>query len=216
MELRLYDYAASANCFKVRLLLAQLGTTYERVPVDIFAGDTLTDEYGALNPARTTPVLQLPDGRVVLESAAMLVYLAEGSSLWPDDAFERAEVLRWLVYEQAEIIPATGGLRFRLATGRLAPDDPDAQRRRQAGEEVLARLDRHLESRRFLVADRYSIADIAVFGYVHVAGEAGFDMAAYSHVSAWLERVRSQPGYMNDLEPYPPNAAALAGRSIYG
>ena len=216
MELRLYDYAASANCFKVRLLLAQLGTSYERVPIDIFAGDTLTDEYGALNPARTTPVLQLPDGRVVLESAAMLVYLAEGSSLWPDDAFERAEVLRWLVYEQAEIIPATGGLRFRLATGRLAPDDPDAQRRRQAGEEVLALLDRHLESRRFLVADRYSIADIAVFGYVHVADEAGYDMAAYPHVGAWLERVRSQPGYMNDLEPYPPNAAALAGRSIYG
>ena len=81
---------------------------------------------------------------------------------------------------------------------------------------MLALLDRHLESRRFLVADRYSIADIAVFGYVHVADEAGYDMAAYPHVSAWLERVRSQPGYMNDLEPYPPNAAALAGRSIYG
>ncbi len=216
MSLKLYDYAASANCFKVRLLLAQLGTSYERVPVDIFAGETLTDEYGVLNPARTTPVLQLPDGRVVLESAAMLVYLADGSALWPDDAFERAEVIRWLVYEQAEIIPATGGLRFRLATGRLVPGDPDAQRRRQAGEEVLALLDRHLESRRFLVADRYSIADIAVFGYVHVADEAGYDMAAYPHVSAWLQRVRSQPGYMNDLEPYPPNAAALAGRSIYG
>jgi glutathione S-transferase len=214
--LRLYDYAASANCFKVRLLLAQLGTSYERVPVDIFAGETLTDEYGVLNPARSTPVLQLPDGRVVLESAAMLVYLADDSALWPDDAFERAEVIRWLVYEQAEIIPATGGLRFRLATGRLVPGDPDAQRRRQAGEEVLALLDRHLESRRFLVADRYSIADIAVFGYVHVADEAGYDMASYPHVSEWLERVRSQPGYMNDLEPYPPNAAALAGRSIYG
>ena len=214
--LRLYDYAASANCFKVRLLLAQLGTRYERVPIDIFAGETLTDEFGALNPARTTPVLQLPDGRVVLESAAMLVYLAEGSALWPDDAFERAEVLRWLVYEQAEIIPATGGLRFRLATGRLAPRIPT----RSVGGRPARRCSRCsigiCESRRFLVADRYSIADIAVFGYVHVADEAGYDMGAYPHVSAWLERVRSQPGYMNDLEPYPPNAAALAGRSIYG
>jgi glutathione S-transferase len=215
-RLRLYDYAASGNCYKIRLLLAQLGRGYERVAVDIFAGDTLTGEYAARNPARSTPVLELPDGRFVQESAAILVYLAEGSSLWPDDAFERAQVLRWLVYEQTEIIPATGGLRFRLVTGRLAPGDPDARARREAGEDVLALLDRHLESRHFLVGDRYSVADIAVFGYVHVAGEAGYDMQSYPHVLAWLERVRSVPGYMNDLEPYPPNAAVGVGSSIYG
>jgi glutathione S-transferase len=215
-SLKLYDYAASCNCFKVRLLLAQLGRSYERVPVDIFAGDTLTDAFGAMNPARTTPVLELPDGRFVQESAAILVYLAEGSALWPDDAFERAQVLRWLVYEQAEIIPATGGLRFRLVTGRLAPDDPEAQRRRRAGEEVLELLDQHLESRDFLVGDRYSIADIAVYGYVHVAGEAGYDLNGYPAVEAWLEQVQAQPGYVDDLEPYPPNAAAGMGRSIYG
>jgi glutathione S-transferase len=214
--LRLYDYAASANCYKVRLLLAQLGRSYERVAVDIFAGDTLTDAFAARSPTRTTPVLELPDGRVVQESAAILVYLAEGSSLWPDDAFDRAQVLRWLVYEQTDIIPATGGLRFRLVTGRLAPGDPDARARRESGEGVLALLDRHLASRQFLVGDRYSIADIAVFGYVHVAGEAGYDMHDFPHVLAWLERVRSVPGYMNDLEPYPPNASVGAGSSIYG
>src|SRR6266498_36659 len=110
---------------------------YERIPVDIFAGETLTNEYAQKNPTRTTPLLELPDGRFLPESAAILVYLAEGTELWPDDAFDRAQVLRWLVYEQTDVIPATGGLRFRLITDRLAPDDADAQRRRTAGQEVL-------------------------------------------------------------------------------
>jgi glutathione S-transferase len=215
-QLRLYDYAASGNCYKVRLLLANLGREYERVPVDLFDGGTLTDEYAEKNPSRQVPVLELPDGRVLPESAAILVYLAGGSELLPDDSFDRAQVLRWLVYEQTEVVPATGGLRFRLITGRLRPEDPAAQRRRQAGGEVLSLLDEHLASRPFLVADRYSIADIAVYSYVHVADEAGYEMSAYPNIERWLERVASQPGYMNDLEPYPANASVIAGRSIYG
>ena len=212
---RLYDYAASANCFKVRLLLAQLGTPYERVPVDIFAGETLTDEFAAINPARTTPVLEPEPGRHLPESAAILFHLAEGTPFLPDDAFDRAQVVRWLSYEQTEVVPATGGLRFRLVTGRIEPDGPEATRRRQAGDEVLALLDRHLAGRAFVVRDRYSIADIALFGYVHVAGEAGFELSRYSAVSDWIERVAGRPGYVNDLEPYPPNARAGASRSIY-
>ena len=215
-QLRLHDYAASCNCYKVRLLLAQLGIPYERVPVDIFHGGTLTEEYGRMNPARTTPVLELPDGRFVAESAAILVYLAEGSELWPDDPYARAQVVRWLIYEQTDVIPATGGLRFRLATGRLQPDDPDASQRRAQGQEVLSLLDHHLADRQFLVADRYTVADIAVYGYVHVAGEAGYDMSAYPNVERWLDRVAAQPGYMNDVEPYPANARPGAGRSLYG
>jgi glutathione S-transferase len=215
-QLRLYDYDASCNCYKVRLLLAQLAIPYERVPVDIFDGGTLTDQFGRMNPSRTVPVLELPDGRFLPESAAILVYLAEGSELWPDDPFDRAQVLRWLVYEQTDVIPATGGLRFRLATGRLQPDDPDATKRRGLGDEVLKLLDDHLADHQFFVADRYSIADIAIYGYVHVADEAGYDMAAHPNVERWLEQVRTQPGYMNDVEPYPPNARAGAGRSLYG
>jgi glutathione S-transferase len=215
-QLRLYDYDASCNCYKVRLLLAQLGIPYERVPVDIFDGGTLTDEYGRMNPARTVPVLELPDGRFLQESAAILVYLAEGSDLLPDDAYDRAQVLRWLVYEQTDVIPATGGLRFRLATGRLQPDDPEAQKRRALGGDVLTLLDQHLAERQFLVAERYTVADIAVYGYVHVADEAGYDMSAYPNLEQWLERVAAQPGYVNDVEPYPANARAGAGRSLYG
>jgi glutathione S-transferase len=213
-DLRLYDYAASANCYKVRLLLAHLALPYERVPTDIFAGETLTDEYAAMNPMRTTPVLQTPNG-FLPESNAILLYLAEGTRLLPDDPFERAQVARWLIYEQTDVIPTMGGLRFRLLTGRLAPTDEEAVRRKRGGEEVLRLLDDHLSDRDFFVGDRYSVADIAVYGYVHVAGEAGIDLGPFERVSAWLERVERQPGYMNDLEPYPSNAAAGAGRSQY-
>ena len=214
--LRLYDYAASANCYKVRLLLAQLGVDYERVPVDIFDGDTLTDEYELLNPHRSTPVLRLPDDRTLVESNAILWYAAAGTPLLPDDPFAQAEVCRWLIYEQSDVMFMIGGLRFRLITGRWTPDDPEAQRRRDGAYEALGILDRHLAERPFLAGDRYSIADIAVFAYAHVAGEARIDTSGFPRFRAWLERVRAQPGFMDDLEPYPANAAVLAGKSIYG
>jgi glutathione S-transferase len=214
--LRLYDYPASGNCYKVRLLLAQLGLAYERVPVDIFAGETLTAAYAAISPARTTPVLELADGRRLQESAAILHYLAEGTPFLPTDPFERAQVVRWLVFEQADMIPGIAGLRFRLVTGRLQPDAPDALARRASAHDALRIVDDRLRDRAFLVGGAYTVADIAVYGYTHVAGEAGLDLSAYSHVRAWLERVARQPGHVNDLEPYPANAMAGAGRSIYG
>lgn len=215
-ELRLYDYVASANCFKVRLLLAQLGRAYERVPIDIFDGDTLTDDYAALNPLRSTPVLELEDGRTLIESNAILWYLASGTPLLPDDPVGQAEVCRWLIYEQSDVMPMIGGLRFRLITGRLAPDSDGAERRRAGGHEVLRLLDAHLAAKPFLVADRYSIADLAVYAYSHMAGEATVDPAAYPSFRAWLARVEQTPGFIDDLQPYPPNASVLAGRSIYG
>jgi glutathione S-transferase len=214
--LRLYDYAASANCYKARLLLAQLETDYELVPVDIFDGDTLTDEYGRLNPHRSTPVLQLPDGRTLVESNAILWYLAAGTPYLPADPFAQAEVCRWLVYEQTDVMFNIGGLRFRLITGRWTPEQPEAQRRHDGAHEALGILDTHLAQRTFLVGDRYSIADIAVFAYAHVAEEAGIDTSRYPSFRQWLDRVRAQPRFVDDLAPYPPNAAVLDGKSIYG
>jgi glutathione S-transferase len=213
--MKLYDYAPSANCYKVRLLLANLGREYERVPVDIFAGQTLTDEFAAMNPARTTPVLEIDDGRFLPESAAILSYLAEGTPLMPGDAFGRAAVLRWLLYEQTEVIPPIAGLRFRLHTQRIDPDGRGAQRLSAAGHEVLSALDKLLDESPYLVGGAYSIADIALFGYVHVAVEAGYEMERYPGVVAWLERVKARPGYMNDLEPYPPNSMYGVSSSIY-
>jgi glutathione S-transferase len=208
--MKLYDYGASANCYKVRLLLAQLGREYERVPVDIFGGDTLTDEYAAVNPARTTPVLEDPPGTFLQESNAILLHLARGTAFLPDDP----QAYRWLFFEQADVVPTMGGLRFRLITGRLAPDDPEALRRREASYEVLALLDAHLAQRDFFIG-AYSVADIGIYGYVHVADEAELDLEPYASLREWLARVQAQPGYMNDLEPYPPNARAGASRSIY-
>jgi glutathione S-transferase len=209
--MRLHDYAASGNCYKVRLLLALLGQPYERVPVDIFAGGTLTDEFAALNPARTTPVLELADGRALPESAAILWYLAEGTAFLPDDRFERAQVLRWLCFERA-LTPAVAGARFQVMTGRTDDETPFLL---AEGREVLATLDRRLGGRDWVAVDTPTIADIALFGYTHVAHDAGFDLAAHPAIEAWLDRVRALPGYVNDLVPYPANARPGAGRSIY-
>jgi len=214
-RLRLYDYAASANCYKVRLLLATLGRAYERVAVDIFGGETLTDAFYTKNPARSTPVLEVGEGAYLQESNAILAYLAEGSALLPEGAFDRAHVLKWLIIEQTDVIPTMGGLRFRILTGRLAPDDPESRRRHEGAKATLRMLDAHLEGRDFFVRDRYSIADVALYGYVHVAGEGGVDMQPYRRVEGWLRRVEDQPGFMNDLEPYPENARPGAGRSTY-
>ena len=213
--MRLYDYAASANCYKARLLLAQLGRPYERVPIDIFAGDTLTVDFAAKNPARSTPVLETDDGRYLQESNAILWYLADGTELLPDDAFDRAHVLKWLILEQTDVMPGIGGLRFRLLTGRWSPDQPEAVARRELGLAALRMLEAHLEERAYFVGDRYTIADIALYAYTHTAPEAGFDLTSFPAVAAWLRRVECEPAFMNDLEPYPPNARPGASVSIY-
>ena len=214
-KLRLYDYTASANCLKARILLAQLDRPYERVPIDIFHGDTLTDEYFAINPARSTPVLQTEEDEFLPESDAILWYLADGTPFLPDTPLERAQVVRWLIFEQADLMPAIGGLRFRLVTGRLSADDRDAVRRRKLAAEVLDAMQDQLASTPFFVGGRYSIADIALYAYTHVAADAEIDLGAYPAVQEWIGRVEATPRFVNDLEPYPPNATAGAGRSTY-
>ena len=213
--MRLYDYPASANCYKVRLLLAQLGIAHERVGVDIFAGDTLTQEYGEKNPALTTPVLELAPGEYLPESNAILLYLADGGELMPDAKTDRAQVYRWLFFEQATIVPIIGNFRFRLATDRLAPNSEEAQRLKAMAAAIAATVESHLRSREFFVAGEYSIADVAMYGYLHVADETGVDMSPFPSMQAWLERVRAQPGHVADLVPYPPNSRRGESRSIY-
>ena len=215
MTLRLHDYPASANCYKVRLLLAQLGRDYERVPVDIFGGDTLTDEYARLNPQRQTPVLERDGAEPLTESGAILVHLAEGTAYLPEDPHERAQALRWLFFEQTEVIQGIAGLRFRLITQRIRPDGREALWRRSVGDAALKVLNDRLEKGDYLAGHAYSIADISLFAYVHVANEAGFELSDYPNVQAWIERVEGTRGYMNDLEPYPPNSMAGRSRSIY-
>jgi glutathione S-transferase len=209
--MRLYDYVASGNCFKVRLLLSLLGREYERVPVDIFAGETLTAEFAALNPARTTPVLELDDGTPLAESAAILWYLAEGTAFLPAEALGRARVLQWLCFERV-LTPAVAGARFQVMTERTDGETPLLL---DKGRRALATLDGRLDGRDWVATDAPTIADLALFAYTHVADDAGFDLAAHPAVCAWLDRVRALPGYANDLVPYPPNARPGQSHSIY-
>jgi glutathione S-transferase len=209
---RLYDYAASGNCYKPRLLLALLARDYERVPIDIFGGDTLTDEYSARNPARETPVLELDDGTLLTQSNAILWFLGEGTRFLPARSLERAQVVQWLIFEQERVMTGIGGARFRILTGR----NPELVPSRLAlGESALTMLEAHLHGRSFLVGDTCSIADVASFGYTHVAEDAGYQLADYPNVRAWLERVRAQPGFADDLVSYPDNARPGFSRSIY-
>jgi glutathione S-transferase len=214
-SLRLYDYTPSGNCYKVRLLLAQLGLEYERVPVDIFGGDTLTDDYANVNPQRQTPVLERDGAEPLTESGAILVHLAEGTEYLPEDPNERAQALKWLFFEQTELIQGIAGLRFRLVTERIRPDGREALWRRSVGAAALGVLNDRLGKSNYLAGEGYSIADIASFAYVHVANEAGFELNEYPQVKEWIRRVGGTRGYMNDLEPYPPNSMAGQSRSIY-
>jgi len=212
---RLYDYNASGNCYKVRLLLAFLDRQYERVPIDIFAGDTLTDEYRALNPVRETPALELDSGAVIVQSNAILWYVAEGTPFLPDDPLERAHVAQWLFFEQERVMSGIGSARFRKLTGRDRLDPRGVAARFAVGEGALEVLQEHLSHRSFLVGDRLSIADVAVFAYTHVAEDAGYDLTRFPAVSAWLDRVRREPRFTDDLVTYPENALPGHGRSIY-
>ena len=211
--MKLYDSAVSANCYKVRLLLAQLGVPYERVPVDIFAGEAQTDEHLRRNPAGRTPVLELDSGEHLPESGAILLYLAEGTPLLPDDPVERARVTGWLFFEQNLLEPNIGTGRFWLHTGRAEGHDELLERWRSMGRSALEVLERGLASSDFLLGERYSVADIGLYAYTHVAPDFGLDLGPAGR--AWLGRVEATPGFMNDLEPYPGHAGS-GGRSAHG
>ena len=205
--MRLYDYAASGNCFKVRLLLGLLGLDYERTPIDIFAGETLTCEYAMINPLRETPVLELDSGERIAQSNAILWYLAEGTEFLPDDRVQRAWVAQWLSFEQERVMGGLGNPRFRLLTGR---ESPDLEARLETGRGALAVLAEHLTAREWVVGERASIADVGLFAYVSVA-----PVEIPAAVAAWLDRVRALDGFVDDFVAYPDNALRGVGRSIY-
>jgi glutathione S-transferase len=206
--MRLYDSAYSGNCLKVRLLLGLLGRPCERVPIDIFAGDNLTDAYARINPAREVPALELDDGTVLVQSNAILWYLAEGTPLLPSTALGRAQTAQWLAFEQEWIMRGIAGARFRLLTGR-----PGGRERVALARQALDLLAAHVDGRAWVVGDAPSIADLSIYAYAHRAHEA--EVQPPGPVTAWLERVEALPGLANDLEPYPDHARPGAGRSIY-
>ncbi len=198
--LRLYDYLESGNGYKVRLLLAQLGRPFERVELDILKGETRTPEFLSINPNGRIPVLVLEDGTALAESGAILWYLADSTPFLPDDALARARVLQWMFFEQYSHEPCIAVVRFWMHAGLAAEKSEEIVERREKGHAALRVMERHLSDSPFFVGDAYTIADIALYAYTHVAGEGGFDLAGYPAVGAWLERVRRQPGHVEITE----------------
>ena len=197
----LYDYLPSQNAWKVRLLLSHLGRPYRTEIVSIFEGEGQRPEFLELNPAGAVPVLQLEDGRAIAESNAILWYLAEGTAYLPADAYGRAKVAQWQSFERSFIGPSIATLRYWTLTGKL-DRQVGVEGRRDLGAKALGMLDRELSRRPFAAGEAYTIADMSLFAYTSRAEEAGYDLAAYPAVSAWIERVRMQPGHLATIYPY--------------
>ena len=202
--LTLFDYLPSQNAWKVRQLLQHVQRPYRRVFISIFEGEGQAESYRLINPTGTVPAIELEDGRVLAESNPILFHLAEGTPYLPDDAFARAKVLQWLSFEQERIESQVGALRHWTLTGKLARRDPAlvAAKRAAAGN-ALAVLDAELATRAFVAGTAYTIADIAVFAYASRADEAeGLSLQPFGHLHAWIERVRAQPGFLDETFPY--------------
>lgn len=194
--LRLYDYWESGNCYKVRLLLNQLGEPFERVPVDILKGETRRPEFLVKNPNHRVPLVEWPDGKRLAESNAILFFLAGGTELLPDDPWCRAQVLQWLFFEQYSHEPYIAVVRFWHFAGLVEENSTALPEKMERGYHALDVMEQHLSNNSFFVADRYSIADIALYAYTHVANEGGFDLDRYRFVSAWLKRVAAQDNHI--------------------
>jgi glutathione S-transferase len=192
----LYDSPVSGNCYKVRLLFAQLGIAYEREELSVVDRSNRPQVLGGLNPALRVPTLVLDDGRALAESNAIIHYFAQGTRYLPEDRFEQAQVLQWLFFEQYDHEPYIANVRFWVAFSTNPPPPEEIEARRAGGYRALDAIERHLRANEFLVAGRYTIADIALYAYTHVAGEGGFDLEPYVALRAWLDRVAAQPGHV--------------------
>ncbi len=212
-----YGYSPSGNCHKLRILLRQLGRRldqdYRWIETDSAHGATRTPEYLAKNPNGRVPMIELDDGRIMVESNAILCWLAEGTQYFSGDAWQRAQALSWMFFEQYSHEPYIAVARFICGWAPMdSPRRADLPKLRERGHQALAVMEKHLTANAWFNCERYGIADIALFAYTHCADDGGFDLAAYPAIQAWLDRVRAQPGFV----PMPPIAAenaALIARS---
>ena len=193
---------------KARILLGQLELPYARVTVDLFTGETRTPEHFGRNPDGRIPVLELDSGEMIAESNAILLHLAEGTPYLPAAGLARTRVHEWMFFEQNRIEGELGYARFLRLSGRHEQLPEVYENRRERGRDALAALARGLsDGREFVTGGDYSVADIALYAYVHCAGDAGADPREHDHIGAWIERVEAQPRFVNDLEPLPAHAS---------
>jgi glutathione S-transferase len=194
---RLYNSQLSGNCWKVRQLLALRGILYERIELDVIDRSNRRGVLGGKNPALRVPTLELDDGQHLAESNAIIWYLADGTPYVPTGPLERALVLQWMFFEQYEVEPNLGVARFWISIlGEREQYAAELEGKWATGNRALAALEEHLDGREWLVGDAFSIADVSLYGYTHVAEEGGFDLGQYPAVRAWLDRVATQPGHI--------------------
>jgi glutathione S-transferase len=194
--LRLYDYLPSGNGYKVRLLLSQLKIPFERIEVDIIRGETRTAEFLAKNRNGRIPTIELDNGRHLAESDAILFYFAEGTPFLPAERLLRAQVLQWMFFEQYSHEPNIATVRFWMHTEMTAERHAQLPAKQKLGYAALDVMEDRLSRRDFFVGNQYSIADIALYAYTHVAEEGGFDLQRYNAIRAWFGRVRDQPRHI--------------------
>jgi glutathione S-transferase len=194
-EFTLYDYLPSGNGYKARLTAKHLGVPYRLVELDILLGETRTPQFLAKNPNGRIPLLEVPGRGFLSESHAIIGFLADGSHLIPEDRWQRAQMWQWLSFEQYNLEPNVATVRFWLHCLRKGAAELGERlaEKRTKGHEALAVLEQGLQNKRFLVADRFSLADIALFAYTHVAEEGGFALQGYPNIRAWIARVAAQP-----------------------
>jgi glutathione S-transferase len=194
--LKLYDFIESGNGFKVRLLLSQLHIPFQYIEKDILTGETRKPDFLAKNPNGRIPLVELEDGTCLAESNAIMWYFAEGTKFIPEDRLERAQVLQWMFFEQYSHEPYVAVARFILLhTPEGHPRRAELPKCMERGKAALSVMEQHLAKRRFFVAERYTIADIALYAYTHIAHQGAFDLSPYPAVRAWLDRVAEQPEY---------------------
>jgi glutathione S-transferase len=195
--MRLYNSQLSGNCWKVRQLLALKGIDYERVELDVIDRSNRREVLGGKNPALRVPTLELDDGEFLAESNAILWYFADGTEWLPDDPLARARILQWMFFEQYEVEPNLAVARFWISIlGEREKRAAELEAKWAGGYRALDILEEHLSGRDWLVGAAFSIADISLYGYVHVAEEGGFDLSQYPAVQAWIDRVAAQPGHV--------------------
>src|SRR6266545_1929269 len=194
----LYSMRRSGNCYKVRLALAQLKIPFRLTEVDILKGETRTPDFLAKNPSGHVPLLEVTPGRYLPESGAILWYIAGGTALAPEDRIDRAEALQWMFFEQHSLEPNLGAAYFWLA---LVKGGRELQRHAledwmEEGYRSLRVMENHLKQHRYFAADRYTIADIALYAYTHLAHQCDYDLSGFPYIRAWLDRVAAEPGHV--------------------
>jgi glutathione S-transferase len=194
----LYSMQRSGNCYKARLALAQLGVDYSLVEVDILRGDTRTPQFLAMNPGGHVPLLEVAPGRYLSESNAILWYVAGGTPLAPEDRIDRSTALQWMFFEQHSLEPNLGAAWFWLVLVRGGRElqTHALEDWMERGYQALQVMETHLSSHDFFAAGHYTIADIALYAYTHIAHECDYDLAEFPAIRAWLKRVAEQPGHV--------------------